>query len=206
VAADDWALTGTMIVACNCDYGCPCNFSGFPTYGFCRAMVGHHINEGHYGDVKLDGLDVVYAASWPRAIHEGEGTQQIYITKRADERQREALYRIFDGRAKGNGYFVIFAGTEKYHLPPQFVDIKANVDGKRTSFSVEGVLQVQLESFRSPVTGEEQETYVDIPKGFIWKKAQACKTKVMRLVSPNLSFDHSGQNAFYVQKLEFKGP
>ncbi|MDA4129149.1 MAG: DUF1326 domain-containing protein [Thaumarchaeota archaeon] len=202
----NWQFSGNYIEACNCDYGCPCNFSGFPTYGFCRTLVGHHIAQGSFGAVKLDGLDVIYAASWPKAIHEGDGVQQIYITKRADEKQRDALYKIFDGQAKGNGYFALFAGTEKYHLPPQYVDIKMNVDGKKSSYSVDGVIQVALEVFTNPVTGEEQETVIHLPKGFIWQDARACKSKTMRIVSPNLDYDESGKNAFFVEKLEFKGP
>ena len=27
----DWDLKGTIVVACNCDYGCPCNFNALPT-------------------------------------------------------------------------------------------------------------------------------------------------------------------------------
>ena len=29
----DWELKGTVVVACNCDYGCPCNFNAPPTNG-----------------------------------------------------------------------------------------------------------------------------------------------------------------------------
>ncbi len=28
-----WQLQGTVLVACNCDYGCPCNFNALPTTG-----------------------------------------------------------------------------------------------------------------------------------------------------------------------------
>ena len=46
------------------------------------------------------------------------------------------------------------AGTFKYFFEPQFVDIKVNLDGKRSSFSVLGIIDVQTESFTNPVTGE----------------------------------------------------
>jgi len=29
----DWDLEGTVVIACNCDYGCPCNFNALPTQG-----------------------------------------------------------------------------------------------------------------------------------------------------------------------------
>jgi hypothetical protein len=200
-----WSLEADYVETCNCDYGCPCNFTGFPTYGFCRALVLFHIKSGNYGNVKLDGLDLVYAASWPKAIHEGNGTVQLFITKRAHENQRQALINIFSGQAKGEGPFAVFAPTIKYFLEPQFVDIKVRINGRKSSFSVPNVMDVQLENFKNPVTGEEQDARIQLPKGFIWKVAQAARTKIMRITTPNLNFDDSGKNAFY-SVVKYKGP
>ena len=69
-----WRMHADYMETCNCDFGCPCNFNGFPTGGRCEALVGYHIRAGRYGETSLDGLDFIYAASWPRAIHEGNGT------------------------------------------------------------------------------------------------------------------------------------
>lgn len=43
-----WWMRGTGYEFCNCDFGCGCNFGGFPNSddGSCRAMVGLHIKEG----------------------------------------------------------------------------------------------------------------------------------------------------------------
>ena len=201
----DWNLKADYVETCNCDYGCPCNFNGFPTDGFCRALVLYHIRDGNFGKVKLEGLDVITALSWPKAIHEGNGTEQLYITKKADGSQRDAIIRIFSGQSKGDGPFALFAGTFKYILEPQFTDIVTRIDGKKSSFSVPGIIDVQMESFVNPVTGEEQETKIELPKGFIWKLAQAAKSKIMRISTPHLNFDDSGKNAFY-SVVEFKGP
>ena len=202
----DWKIAVSYIETCNCDFGCPCNFSGFPTYGFCRAMVFMKISKGQYGDVPLDGLATVYVGSWPKAIHEGSGTVQIFVSKEANQKQRDAITKIYYGRAKGNGFFAIFGTTHKFFLEPQFVEVKHKLDGKNSSFSVPGVLDAHLETFKNPITGEESETQIHLPKGFIWQTARACKTRVMRIVSPNLSFDDSGQNAFFCESLTFKGP
>ena len=200
-----WHLKADYVETCNCDYGCPCNFNGFPTYGFCRALVLFSIREGNYGDTKLDGMDVIVAESWPKAIHEGNGTLQLYISKHAAEDQRNALIDIFSGKAKGEGPFAVFAPTYKYILEPQYVDIQKTINGKKSSFTVPGLIDVQLESFKNPVTGEEQETRIQMPKGFIFKMADAAKTKLMRILTPNMNFDHSGQNAFFSQ-VEYHGP
>ena len=205
VTIPNWYLKCDYVETCNCHHGCPCNFDGFPTYGFCRAIVLFSIREGNYGDTRLDGLRVVYAASWPKAIHQGNGTLQLYISKEADSKQRDALFKICAGRAKGNGPFAPFAQNLKYVLEPQFVDVNAKIDGRNSSFSVPGVLDVALEPFRSPVTGEEQDVRVQIPKGFIWTLAYGAKTKVMKILSPSLNFDESGKNAFF-SDVEYKGP
>ena len=200
-----WKIKADYVETCNCDFGCPCNFDGFPTYGFCRALVFFHIKKGNFGSVQLDGLDVVYAVSWPKAIHEGSGTLQLFITKHSDQSQRNAIVNIFTGKARGDGPFALFSTTFKYILDSQFVEIRSKIDGTKSSFSVPGILDVQLESFVNPVTGDLQQTKIQLPKGFIWKIADAAKTKVMKILTPNLNFDHSGKNAFY-SVVEFNGP
>jgi hypothetical protein len=201
----NWNMKADYVETCNCDYGCPCNFSGFPTYGNCRTIVLFHIRSGSYGDTKLDGLDFIVAESWPKAIHEGNGTALLLITNKANEEQRKSLIQIVSGQAKGDGPFALFASTFSRVLEPQFVDINAKIDGKRSSFSVPGIVNVEVESFKNPVTGEEQDTKIQLPKGFIWKLAEAAKTKIMRITSPDLKFDDSGKNAFY-SVVEYNGP
>ena len=200
-----WHIKADYVEVCNCDYGCPCNFNGFPTYGFCRALVLFSIREGNYDDTKLDGIDVIVAESWPKAIHEGNGTVQLYISKYATEDQRSAVINIFSGKAKGEGPFAVFAPTFKYVLEPQYVDINKIINGKKSSFSVPGVMDVQVESFKNPVTGEEQETKIQLPKGFIFKMADAAKTMLMRISTPTMNFDDTGQNAFFAE-VEYRGP
>jgi hypothetical protein len=154
----------------------------------------------------LTEFDVISAISWPKAIHEGNGTAQLFISKNnTNNEQRNAIISIFSGQAKGEGPFALFAGTIKFFLEPQFVDILVKIDGKKSSFSVPGIIDVQSESFVNPVTGEEQDTRIQLPKGFIWKLAEMAKAKVMRITTPHLNYDHSGKNALY-SVIEYKGP
>jgi hypothetical protein len=55
------------------------------------------------------------------------------------------------------------------------------------------------------VSGEEQDTKIQLPNGFVWKLAEAAKSKTMHITTPNLNFDHTGKNAFY-SVVEYKGP
>ena len=135
----NWHIEVDYVETCNCDYGCPCNFNGFPTYGFCRALILYHIRSGFYGSTILDGLDIVTAVSWPEAIHEGNGTVQLFLTKNISQEQKNAVITIFSGQAKGDGPFALFAPTYKYILEPQLVDLHVNINGKKSSFSIPGV-------------------------------------------------------------------
>ncbi len=201
-----WEIQVDYVETCNCDFGCPCNFSGYPTDGHCEALVAYHIKKGRFGKTRLDGLDVIYAAAWPHAIHQGGGTLRLYISEGASGEQRDALVCIFSGRAKGNGPFELFGGTMSTFDEPVFAPIDVAIDGRRSSFRVPGHLDVALAPFTNPVSGEVQDIRVNMPKGFIFRSAQAARTLVMKLLGTGpLSFDHSGQNAFFA-RLEFAGP
>lgn len=205
MSTPQWSLECDYMESCNCDFGCTCNFSGLPNFGRCEALVGYHIRKGHFGEVSLDGLDFIFAASWPRAIHEGDGTVCVYISDRATNVQQQAIEDIAYGRAGGNGPYVIFAGTMRYKLDPQIVPIEMHVDGKRSRFAVQGVLGVELSPHYDAASGNEQDVQINLPNGFIWKTAHAIKSKLMKITTPNLNFDHSGRNAFYTV-VEHHGP
>ncbi len=74
-----------------------------PTYGDCEGILAWHIREGHYGDVRLDGLNVVALGSFEGNIWAGETkvTVGMYMDERADEAQREGLMVIFSGQGGG---------------------------------------------------------------------------------------------------------
>ena len=88
--AAKWHYKASYLEFCNCAYGCPCNFNGFPTHGNCRAVLGLRITEGSLGDVDLAGATVAGAASWPKAIHDGDGTMAVFFDPSTTEEQMTA--------------------------------------------------------------------------------------------------------------------
>jgi hypothetical protein len=205
-SGERWQLRADYIETCNCDFGCPCNFSGYPTGGFCEAFDTYHIREGRFGRTRLDGLDVVWALSWPNAIHKGNGTMRLYISEEATPEQRDALVRIFTGKAGGNGPFTVFAATMSTIEEPVFTKIEMHVDGRRTHYRIPGVVEVALAPHTNPVSGEVQDVRLTLPKGFIFRTGQGAKSLVMKLLGMGrLSFDHSGKNAWYA-RVEYAGP
>lgn len=201
-----WKLEMDYIECCNCDFGCPCNFNGYPTDDYCHTMVGYYVREGHYGDTQLDDVQIVMAASWPGAIHQGGGTVRLHLDESTTEAQREAVFAIFSGKAKGGGPFELFSSTFSNFEPPMITAVEVHPDGRNSRFRVPGVIDVQLEQFTNPVSGEPQDIQVHMPEGFIFRTALAAKTRVMKLLGVGpLSFDHSGQNAFFAQ-VSYAGP
>src|SRR5260370_8077177 len=78
-----WMIKGQVIIACNCDYGCPCNVNGRPTPGKCEGGWTWHIEQGSYGDLRLDGLNIGLYANWPAAIHDGNWVPTSWIDELA---------------------------------------------------------------------------------------------------------------------------
>ena len=36
-----WSIEGPHFANCNCDYGCPCQFTALPTDGTCKTVWGY---------------------------------------------------------------------------------------------------------------------------------------------------------------------
>ena len=97
-----WRIVGDWFDVCKCGIPCPCTFAQAPTYSDCEGILAWHIREGHYGDARLDGLNVVALGSFEGNIWEGaKATVGIYMDERADEGQRQGLMVIFGGEGGG---------------------------------------------------------------------------------------------------------
>src|SRR5258708_929114 len=90
-------IAGEQVVSCNCNWGCPCQFNALPTTGRCEGIGACQINEGYFGNTRLDGVRFAGVAWWPGAIHEGNGVWRTIVDEQATKEQREAL--IFLGCA-----------------------------------------------------------------------------------------------------------
>lgn len=170
----DWKIKGPKIAACSCDYGCPCEFNGRPTEGLCEGLEAQRIEEGWFGDVRLDGL--VYAARyrWPGAVHEGGGTVQGVIGKNATPEQIEALFMILGGEEQEpTTLFNIYGSTVETELDPLIAPIKFACDFETGTggFDVPDVMSLALEPIRNPVTGERHPAKIILPAGFEFREA-----------------------------------
>ena len=177
-----WFYEADYLQACNCDYGCPCEFSAPPTKGFCEGIGAWKISRGRFGDVPLDDLALAFSAHWPKAIHEGKGTVCLFFDERATPAQRDALLQIASG-AQGGLPFEILVTTFSEILEPQFVPFQFHLDGKNSSVRIGQAASMSMESIKNPVTGEPEQVRVDHGTGFMFQSAEAvsareCKSAV----------------------------
>ncbi len=64
-------------------------------------MLAYHINSGNYGETPLDGLNVIFVGGFKGNVWAGEATDAkmgFFFDERGNEKQREALQRIFMGK------------------------------------------------------------------------------------------------------------
>jgi hypothetical protein len=176
MATVEWRVRADEFANCNCSYGCPCQFNALPTHGFCEAVAGWKIQEGHFGDVQLDGLNTAFFVHFPKAVHEGNGTIQLVVDERADARQREALVKIMSGEETEPmaTMWWVFSAMSPNKLPPLFVPIEFEVDveARRARLHIPGLLEASGEPIRNPVTGAEHRARIDLPHGFEYRIAE----------------------------------
>jgi len=196
-----WSLEADCIQACNCDYGCPCEFSAPPTTGFCQGMGAWRIERGVYGDVKLDGLDAAFAAHWPKAIHQGNGTCGLMFDERATPQQREALLQICSGKAGGMPFEIIVTTFSKL-LEPQYVPFKFNFNGRNSSVQIGNLINVAVEPIKNPVTREPESVRIEHSTGFIFKNAECVSAAKMDVNVGELKFSWPNKAAF-VTKIKY---
>ncbi len=167
-----WQLSGTGYEFCNCDFGCGCNFGGFPNSkdGSCRALVGMHIRSGTCGGVNLADVKCAAIVAWPKAIHEGNGQCVFVVEPATTDEQIGVLSQIFTGQLGGMPWELLGPTFEVVGLEKATITIEGT--GVKSTFRVEGIAEARGEAFKNPVTGDDHHATVDLPDGFIWTRGQ----------------------------------
>jgi len=200
-----WKMDAEVIQACNCAYGCPCNFNGHPTTGNCEAFVGHHIRKGMFGETRLDGVTFAVGYWWPKAIHEGNGIARQYIDPSATLAQVKALEEIGSGEHGGSS--AILRKTIATLLPTKRAKIDWKYGEYIAAFKVDGVGEVQSDYVLNPVTGEKFTGEIVLPNGISWKRSVVTRIKKLALHDADLQFDHKDTAGFTTTvKSTEKGP
>lgn len=149
-----WHLAGDWFDVCSCNVACPCEFAQPPTNNYCKGVLAWHVREGRYGDVTLDGLNVLAVADFTGNIWDGQtkADMGLFFDERGDERQREALRTIFGGHA--GGWPAGFADLIGELRGTDFAAITFELDGDLAHWRAEvpGRVVASAEALAGPTT------------------------------------------------------
>src|ERR1700736_5265067 len=192
-----WWWKADFIESCNCAHGCPCNFTGIPTDGTCKAVGTYWVREGAYDGTRIDGLGVAWMLYWPNPIHLGNGCVPIFIDERANEKQREALSEIVSGKAGPGGPFEIFAPTFSEAPSVRFGRFRFEREGKRGLVELNEAARVQIGPVLTAMDQSEADAHLVLPSGFIFRDARIVNTDKCEVMLPDLQFQYTDSSAFF---------
>lgn len=141
VESADYRIAGEYFETCTCDPACPCIFKSDPTRGHCNAAVAWHIESGRYGEVELNGLNVVVMVASTGNMQAAPWRGAMYLDERATTEQQQALQAIYSGR---------FGATFSEMAGPKAVAIAFAHEGDTYSVRIPGVLDAAIEPLRGP--------------------------------------------------------
>jgi len=156
-------------------------------------FIAWHVDEGRFGEVSLNGLNVALAVHSPGHMLEVKWKAALYLDQRASEEQREALTKIFSGQAGGHpGRIAQHIGQV---LGIQSVPIEYQADGKRRSVRVGNVADATIEA----ITGQAGDVTISghplaIAPGF---PAVAARSEKLSYQDHGYGWEISQKNGFY---------
>jgi hypothetical protein len=189
-----WNIKAKYYEACNCAYGCPCNMNGFPTHGYCEGSIGFEVLEGERDGLDLAGVKVAAAVKWPGAIHEGNGNMAVFID--APEDKRDSVVAILTAEDPGLPWEILASTISEIH-GPFFETVEINDSETDSRVAVADKLEIQMQTFTNPVSGDPHEVHMVMPDGFIFQDGKICTTTVNMVDADGVTYDHKGNNAYY---------
>jgi hypothetical protein len=150
----NWNLSGDWFDVCKCNIPCPCTFAQTPSYGDCDGVLAYHIKKGQYGEISLDGLNVLALSYFKGNIWSGNTKVDIavFFDERANKEQRDALNMIFTGRV--GGFMAEFANLIGEVRGIEFAPIKFEIADDLAYWSAEipGKVFAKGEALTGPMT------------------------------------------------------
>lgn len=188
-----WNIKAKYYEACNCELGCPCNMSGFPSHGACEGTVTFQVTEGEKDGIDLAGAKVAAAVKWPGAIHEGNGNMAVFIDGNGD--QQGALVSILTAEDPGLPWEILATTVSEIH-GPYFEPIDIDESGASPHVRVGDRFDVAWQKFSNPVTGEVHEPRMVLKDGFIFTDGLIGTTSTFHVDVDGVSLDHPGKNSY----------
>jgi hypothetical protein len=163
-------------------------------------MDAFHIKKGNYGNVSLDGLNVVMASHSPGNFWKGNWTAALYMDKRANKDQQMALETVFGGKAGGAPAMLASLIKDVKGMKWAQVDI----DSSKIWVKVPGVLEYQLK----PTEGGEKKKPIQVANHPLFPAVDAMNMGVgvtSHFKDFDMEWDNTGKDGNYAA-FHFNGP
>jgi hypothetical protein len=174
--SDTWLIRGSEFGNCNCNWGCPCQFGAPTTHGHCEALVCGHIDEGHFNQTTLEGLNWALLLYWPGEIADGNGKQQVIIDERADQTQREGLDKILHGESTTPGatHFFVYSSTMSTVFDTRFapIELSIDIDERVADLRIGDLVESAGRPIISKFSGQPVRSGISLPGGFEYSYAE----------------------------------
>ena len=201
--ATAWHVRGSYFESCNCDPICPCRrIDGVPggrsTHGECLGVLSWVIEDGHAGEVRLDGLKVALATRYHDDEQGSPWSFVIYLDARASEAQRTAIADIYTGRLGGDALSHFpWAWKESVLVAVRPVEIEVSHEPRRQWLRIRDLVSVRI---RDAYSGPETVTCV-IPGHE--ESGEELVTDELRVDDGPLRFDYTG-NCGYSAPFDYR--
>ena len=145
-APTNWEIKGELFLNCSCTVFCPCvvSLGAYPpTEGYCHTWMGVAIDDGHFENEKLSGLNIGLLVDIPGRMGEGNWKVAAYVDERASEKAYNGLLKIFSGEAGGTTSLFTMLVSEIIGAQREKVEIVR--DGNRRSINIGKKIQGEIE-------------------------------------------------------------
>ena len=203
-ALPSWSMQGELILACNCTVFCPCVLSlgqHPPTEGYCQTWAGFRIDEGHYGDHDLSGLNLGLIMEIPGLMARGNWTAALFIDNRASIYAQKGFQKIFSGKAGGTTSLLsILVGN---FLGAQVEPISYETHDKTRVFKIPKIIDGAVTPIPGAKPGED--TVIENSGYWIASKITVAKAEKSRMRAFGRNWDFAGRSA-EICPLDWRGP
>jgi hypothetical protein len=198
VSEEPWTIKGDLVLSCNCTVFCPCVISlgqHEPTEGYCQAWAGIRIEEGHFADVPLAGINVGLLLDIPGPLARGNWTAALYVDERASIYAVKALTRIFTGKAGGSTALLkILVGG---FLGVRTEKIIYEVQGDTRIFQIPKI----IEGVVKPIAGKDKGENVVVRNTSYWigREVTIARAETSRVRAFGRNWNFAGRSAEIVR-------
>lgn len=165
-------------------------------------LVAWHIDQGSFGQVTLDGLNVVLAVHSPGNMVEVQWKVALYLDEKASDAQKDVLTKVFAGQA--GGHFARLASHIGEVLGVSSVAIEYKADGKQRSLRIPNLAEMQISAIDG--AGGTQVSITNNPLGIVpGEPMTVAKSSKLTYDDHGMKWELSNKNGFY-SPFAYQGP